>query len=65
MRMLTYLFMKVKSRKMILKNILKQLRMIKGEIRLIQLIVGSILLRLEVLSNALDQIRTRVQRLEW
>jgi len=57
--------MKVKSRKMILKNILKQLRMIKGEIRLIQLIVGSILLRLEVLSNALDQIRTRVQRLEW
>jgi len=39
--------------------------MIKGEIRLIQLIVGSILLRLEVLSNALDQIRTRVQRLEW
>jgi len=50
---------------MILKNILKQLRMIKGEIRLIQLIVGSILLRLEVLSNALDQIRTRVQRLEW
>jgi len=44
--MLTYYFVKMKLRKMVLKNSLKQLTMIKGEIRLAQLIVRDILVRL-------------------
>ena len=44
--MLTYLFVKMKLKKMIPKNSLKRLRLIKVEIRLAQLIVGGILVSL-------------------